>query len=232
MPTVLVTGANRGIGLEFVKQYATRSEEDAVVFACCRRPDQAAELNAFAEKHENVHVFALDVTAEDSVRRLRDEIGVAPIDILINNAGVIGGKSQVLGDMDYQDWAHCLDVNTFGAFRMVDAFVDNVATSEDKKIASISSGMGEITDAGGGYYAYRTSKAALNMVMKALSADLRDREIVCLALDPGWVLTDMGGPNAKITAKESVTGMRNVIAGATLADSGKFLRYTGEIRPW
>jgi len=229
-PTVLITGANRGSGLALARGYAA---EGWRVHACCRHPDKAKELEALqAEAGDRLAIHRLDVTDGLKVANLSRELAEAAIDLLINNAGV-GGPRTGFGETDYDSWQPVIGINTFAPLRMAERFVEQVARSERKLIVSVSSGMGSIAmNDAGGHYPYRASKAALNMVVKGLSADLAARGIIPVALSPGWVQTDMGGSGAELTPEESVAGMRAVIDGLTPADSGRFLNYQGEDRPW
>jgi len=221
-----MTGANRGLGLEFARSYATDGWR---VHACCRHPEKAKALKAV---EGDLVVHKLDVTDGLRVAGLARELADDAIDVLLNNAGVYGPRSG-FGETDFDDWLDVLKINTIAPLRMVERFVEHVARSERKLIVSISSGMGSIAmNDAGGHYPYRASKAALNMVVKGLSADLAARGIIAVALSPGWVQTDMGGSSAELTPEESVAGMRAVIDGLTPADSGRFLNYQGEDRPW
>ncbi len=226
MPTVLMTGANRGLGLEFARSYATDGWR---VHACCRHPEKAKALKAV---EGDLVVHKLDITDGLRVAGLARELADDAIDVLLNNAGVYGPRSG-FGETDFDDWLDVLKINTIAPLRMAERFVEHVARSERKLIVSVSSGMGSIAmNDAGGHYPYRASKAALNMVVKGLSADLAARGIIAVALSPGWVQTDMGGSSAELTPEESVAGMRAVIDGLTPADSGRFLNYQGEDRPW
>lgn len=226
MPTVLMTGANRGLGLEFARSYATDGWR---VHACCRHPEKAKALKAV---EGDLVVHKLDITDGLRVAGLARELADEAIDVLLNNAGVYGPRSG-FGETDFDDWLDVLKINTIAPLRMAERFVEHVARSERKLIVSVSSGMGSIAmNDAGGHYPYRASKAALNMVVKGLSADLAARGIITVALSPGWVQTDMGGSSAELTPEESVAGMRAVIDGLTPADSGRFLNYQGEDRPW
>ena len=229
-PVVLVTGANRGLGLEFARQYAA---EGWRVFAACRSPDEAAELRKLeTDSGGRVRVLPMDVVDITSVKAAAGVIGKEPIDLLLNNAGVMGPRER-LGDLDYAAWARVLDANTLGPMRVVEAFLANVARSSQKKIVTITSGMGSLADnTSGGSYAYRSSKAAVNMVVRSLALDLAPRGITCIVMNPGWVRTDMGGPRGTIAPIESIKAMRSVIAHLRPDDSGKFLNYTGEPYPW
>lgn len=230
MPTALITGASRGLGLEFVRQYADAGWR---VHACCRNPEAAAALGALAGASKGaVQVHALDVADFAQIERLGAALGGEAIDLLLNNAGVYARDAD-LGRLEYGAWERSFRVNTMAPVRMAEAFVEHVARSQRRLIVSITSLMGSIGDNGsGGSYAYRSSKAALNMANKSLSIDLRDRGITAVVLHPGWVKTDMGGPGAPIEALESVTGMRKVIERLTPDDSGKFFDYEGEELPW
>ena len=229
--TLLVTGANRGLGLEFARQYAADGWQ---VYAACRAPNDAKDLQkAAAASGGHMHLLAFDVTDATSVRSAAGALGGEAIDVLINNAGVGGPRNERLGRLDYAAWERVLDVNTLGPMRVTEAFVDNVAKSREKKVVTITSGMGSIADnTSGGSYAYRTSKAAVNMVVKSLSLDLAPRGIVCIVMNPGWVRTDMGGARGTLSPAESIKAMRAVIAGLKPGDTGKFFNYDGKNYPW
>jgi NAD(P)-dependent dehydrogenase (short-subunit alcohol dehydrogenase family) len=231
MPTVLITGANRGLGLEFARQYAAEGWQ---VFAACRAPEAARELQQIAaESDGRIRVLEMDVTDAANVRAAAAGLKGEAIDVLLNNAGVGGPPGQRIGNIDYAAWAKVLDANSLGPMRVVEAFLDNVAKSALKQIVTITSGMGSIEDnTSGGRYAYRSSKAAVNMVMKSLSVDLAPRGITCVVMHPGWVRTDMGGSGGKLSPPESIKAMRSVIAALKPGDSGKFLNYTGKPYPW
>ncbi len=227
--TVLVTGANRGIGVAFVRHYAGAG---CRVHACCRAPEHASALRDTAMTGDVV-VHPLDVTDMTSIHDLAAAIDDEPVDILINNAGIGGAGPQRFGHTDYDDWELVLRTNVIGPYRVAEALADRVAASDMKRIANISSGMASLADnRSGGSYAYRSSKAALNMVVVNLARDLAERGISVIALCPGWVITDMGGPGAELTADESVAGMSRVIAGADLAHSGRFYHHEGHLFPW
>jgi NAD(P)-dependent dehydrogenase (short-subunit alcohol dehydrogenase family) len=231
MSTVLVTGANRGLGLEFARQYAAEGWQ---IFAACRAPKAAKELQRIAvESGGRIRVIEMDVTDAASVLAAAAGLKGEAIDLLLNNAGVGGPPGQRIGSLDYAAWTRVLDANTLGPMRVVEAFIDNVAPSDQKRIVTITSGMGSLEDnTSGGSYAYRSSKAAVNMVMKSLSIDLAPRGITCVVMNPGWVRTDMGGSSGKLSPPESIKAMRSVIAALRLEDSGKFLNYTGKPYPW
>ena len=229
--TVLITGASRGLGLEFCRQYATAGWR---VIAACRVPSAAVELSALAKKHPCLQIEALDVADFVQIDTLSARLADETIDVLLNNAGVYGDKSgQGFGQLDYAAWTSTLVVNTMAPVKMAEAFLPQLERGENKLIASVSSLMGSMTDnTSGGSMLYRSSKAGLNAVMKSLSIDLRSRSIGVLLLHPGWVRTDMGGKNALIDAEESVSGMRRRIEAFTLDQSGSFVRYDGDLASW
>ncbi len=225
--TILITGANRGLGLQFAKQYA---DDGWRVHATCRDPDAAEALNAAASDRLTVH--RLDIRDGAQVAAFARALAGEPIDVLLNNAGVIGDRG-AFGATDYAVWHETLGTNTLAPMRMAEAFADHVAASARKQMVFVSSRMGSIGDNGsGGSYVYRSSKAALNAVVKSLSIDLAARGVTAVAFHPGWVSTDMGGPNATIAPAESVGGMRAVIERLTPADYGRFLDYDGSEIPW
>ncbi len=227
MPSVLVTGANRGLGLEFARQYAA---EGWRVFATCRDPANAAALKALAGQ---VSVHRLDVGDPAHAADLARELKGAPIDELINNAGIYGPRGVKLGAFDFEAWHEVMRVNVIGPIAVADALIENVAKSDRKLIVAVSSGMGSIgRNASGTEYKYRSSKAALNMAMKCLAIETAPLGVICAILSPGWVRTDMGGPKAAISPEESVVAMRKVMARLTLADSGRFFNHEGAELPW
>ena len=231
MPSILITGASRGLGLTFVKQYAAHGWR---VFAGCRDGADAATLNAVAAAAgDNVTVHPLDVTDGASVAALAAALSTEAIDVLLNNAGAYLDKGVGFGDSNFAAWEQTFRVNTLGPMRMAEAFVDHVVRGKRKQMVCISSKMGSQTDnTSGGAYAYRASKAALNAVVRSLTADLRDRGITVVTFHPGWVSTDMGGDGAPVTPAESVHGLRQAIDGLSPADSGRFLNYDGAEIPW
>lgn len=220
MSNVLITGANRGIGLEFVRQYAAAGWE---VIATTRAPDRAEELRS-----TGAELFPLEAAEPASIASLAGLLGERPIDILIANAGMSAPSP-----VDLESWTRTFAVNAIGPTLLAQALRANVARSGERKMIAITSQMGSIADnQSGGSIGYRSSKAALNAAWKSLAIDYRGDGITIGLLHPGWVLTDMGGPNAAIDVVTSVRGMRQVIAGLTLADSGAFLNYDGRALPW
>lgn len=230
-PTVMITGANRGIGLEWTRQYA---ESGWTVIASCRHPEEADDLKALARKHPQLSVHRLDVTTADQLRTLQLDLRDARIDVLLNNAGVYLDRfMDGFGGIDYDVWLRTFAVNTLGAVRVSETFIEQVSRSEKKQVVATSSHMGSIADIGApGSYAYRSSKAALNAAMKGLSHALSPRGVGVLLLHPGAVKTRMGGPESTLTPEESVRGMRAVVDNFKPAMSGRFFRHDGEEIPW
>lgn len=227
MPTCLITGANRGLGLEFARQYAA---EGWKVIASCRRPAEAEALNALEGE---IEVHPLDVADFARIEELAKKLGDVPIDLLINNAGIYGPRVVPYASVDYAAWAEVLRVDTMAPLKISAVFSENVAKSKLKRIVAITSNLGSIGEnTSGGSYIYRSAKAALNAVMKSLAIDLSQKRIAVAVLHPGWVATDMGGPGAKIEAFESVAGMREVIDGLSLENSGLFFNYDGTALSW
>ena len=224
MTTVLVTGANRGIGLEFVKQYAA---DGADVIACCREP---AKAGALAKIKGKVRVLALDVADPKSVAALKRELGDTPIDILINNAGV--GLPPEKNGIDYDAWLNVFRVNAMGPMIVSEALRENLKRGREKKIATITSGLGSIAGNTGGWTPYRASKAAVNSLMKNIAVDWAGDGIRVGILSPGWVKTDMGGAGASLTPEQSVSAMRERIAELGAKTSGHFLGHTGHEIAW
>lgn len=231
MKTILITGANRGLGLEFCKQYARDGWQ---VLACCRVPEKAAELAQLAQTHQNVSVFPLDLSDLTQIDALAKQLDGAEIDVLLNNAGIYGDVAgRGFGNLDYTQWQHIMQVNVFAPVRMTEVFLPHLQRGKLKTVVAMSSLMGSMADNGsGGSILYRSSKAALNAAMKSISLDIRYKEIAVLILHPGWVKTDMGGINAPMESPDSVTKMRNTIANFGLGKTGEFLRYDGTSLPW
>ena len=240
MPTVLVTGASRGLGLEFTRQYAAEGWQ---VLACAREPARAAALQETAAAASGrVAVHALDVADHASIDRLAGQLGGAAIDVLLNSAGTMGDGNFAaqglafgrFGSTDYADWERVLRINVLGPMKMAEAFVGQVARSEQRKIVTLTSILGSMArNTRGSLYGYRSSKAAVNAVMKSMAIDLREAHgIAATAIHPGWVRTDMGGPRADIDAATSVAGMRRVIAALTVETAGRCWMYDGSTLPW
>jgi NAD(P)-dependent dehydrogenase (short-subunit alcohol dehydrogenase family) len=233
MSSVLITGANRGLGLEFARQYAADGWD---VIATARNPKQSKELEQVA-KNENVSVQSLNVASDESVKALAATLDGTPIDLLILNSAIFTQDGNQFGALSFIGWRESFETNVLGAIRVAEALIENVAASERKQIVAISTGMGsletlESTIGFGPAYQYRTSKAALNMAMSILARDVRPRGISVVIFSPGWVQTDMGGANAALTPEQSIGGMRKVLRGDPMALTGKFLSYDGSIWPW
>ncbi|WP_395022162.1 SDR family oxidoreductase [Dongia sp.] len=226
MPTVLITGANRGIGLELAKQYAG---DGWSVIATARDPKQADGLKALKG---DIRIEALEVTDEKQIAVLAKALKGTAIDVLLNNAGMLTGYES-FGDTDTKSWLQTLHVNSIAPLKLTEALVEQVAASPQKKVASITSGMGSMgSHASTGAYAYRSSKAALNMVMVTAANELRSRGISVAVISPGWVRTDMGGAGAPLDVKQSAAGIRKVIDKLNVGISGTFFNYSGETLPW
>ncbi|MEQ8483768.1 MAG: SDR family oxidoreductase [Pseudomonadales bacterium] len=228
MARILITGAGRGIGLELTRQYAENGDE---VIACVRDPDGSAELKKLA-KSGSVKIVKMDLAEFDTITAARKQIGDAAIDVLINNAGYVGGAHQGVDDVDIDEWHRTLDVNTIAPLLVARAFKSNLAASGNGKLMNVTSQLAASTWPMGGMLIYSTTKAALSKIGQILAIDWKDEPIISALMHPGWVKTDMGGPHAQLTAEESASGIRQVIDGLTKADSGKFYKWNGEIHPW
>lgn len=228
---VLITGANRGLGLEMARQYASDGWR---VYACCRQPERAHDLGRLAAATDGrLSIHPLEVTNAAQVAALPAVLGDDSLDLLINNAGVYGQDDAGFGNTDVQAWLRTFEVNAIAPLKIMEALVDAVARSRRRVMACVSSKMGSMADnRSGGSYVYRSSKAALNAVVVSAAVDLRHRGITVVALNPGWVKTDMGGPNAEITVTESVTALRAVLDGLGPSDSGWFIDVDGTTIPW
>ncbi len=231
MTNVLITGANRGIGLALVEAYAADATH---VYACCRAPGTAHALASLAEKSRGpVSIHPLDVTDPSSIASLRASLASVPLDILINNAGINSSNIQTLDGFDYSDFQPVFATNTIGPLRMAQAFRPNLAASREKKLVTISSILGSITNNTDGAYAiYRASKAAVNQIMRGLAHELRRHGIISVLISPGYVKTDMAGPDALLEPHESASGLKRVIHSLKADMSGQFLDYRGKILPW
>jgi NAD(P)-dependent dehydrogenase (short-subunit alcohol dehydrogenase family) len=227
---IVVVGANRGIGLEFVRQYLARGER---VEATARNPAGAEALAALATRHPSLlRLHACDVSDERSVAAFTRGLEPGGVDLLINNAGVMGAWESLEG-LDLADVLATFSTNALGPIRVTRALLPKLREGKGRKVAHLSSKMGSISDnSSGGAYAYRMSKAALNMASKTMAVDLRGEGILSVVLSPGWVKTDMGGANAPTDVKDSVAGMVKVLDSLGPADSGRFLGFKGEEIEW
>jgi NAD(P)-dependent dehydrogenase (short-subunit alcohol dehydrogenase family) len=233
MPSVLITGANRGLGLGLTKAYL---EKGWSVTATCRDPDNAPELKALSGK---IHFHPLDVTNHKEIDALAKEIEGQPLDVLINNAGVLGspnfdrgGAGQNLGDIDYDGLRRTLEVNTIAPLKVTEALLPNLELGEQKKLIALTSRMGSMAEMEGGFISYRTSKAALNAIMRNLSIALKEKGIAVAVLHPGWVKTDMGSDAAPVEIVDSVRGLIEQIDHLHLEHTGCCKAHTGETIPW
>ncbi len=230
MSTVLITGANRGLGLEFVRQYAAMGWQ---VLATCRTPEKAELLSQLAMEYPQVKLIKLDVTSEDEINLLATQLIGQAIDHLILNAGVLGEDCAKLGEMTQAKWLEVLTINTVAPALLIQALQDNVAASEHKTIVGISTRVASLGDnSSGNMYSYRTSKAALNQILVSAAQNLRDQAVKTLAIHPGWVQTDMGGDSATFTPQESVAGIISVAQNLTLEESGSFRVFDGSTIEW
>ncbi len=228
---ILITGANRGIGLEMVKH---SMEQGWRVFACCRNPHNAESLfNVAKLSNGQVSVHIADMLELSTIQALAYELRNEPVDILINNAGIYGSDNNKFGSVDSGSWLQAFQVNTIAPLKMVEAFAENLTMSKQKLVACMSSKMGSMADNGyGNSYIYRSSKAALNAVVKSLSIDLKEQAVISVALHPGWVKTDMGGENAEISTRECVQKLFLNLSTLTINDSGRFIDIDGSDIPW
>ncbi len=231
MPTIFITGASRGLGLEFARQYLADRWE---VIAASRNPRTARALQQLEGDYKGaLTVVEVDVANTASVKSAAARMQGRAIDVVINGAGVFGHAGQTIGSLNYDDWIQVLEVNVLGPARVCEAFLGQVSQSERRLIVTITSGMGSLADnTSGGSILYRTSKAAVNMLMRTAAIDLKTRGITCVVLNPGWVKTDMGGPNARLTPEQSVSAMRRLISKLGPKDSGRFYNYDGREYPW
>jgi NAD(P)-dependent dehydrogenase (short-subunit alcohol dehydrogenase family) len=232
MSNVLVTGSNRGIGLEWVRQYA---EKGWRVFATCRHPKEAGELLDMAKILTNISIYRMDITRPDEINAVAVELLEESIDVLLSNAGVYLEKYWDVGlrRLDYEDWLYTFRVNTLGPVRVIEAFLDHVARSKKRLAVITTTHMASVTDiATPGAYYYRSTKAALNAVMEGISHELRRKGIGLLLLHPGHVKTRMGGGGTELCPAESVQRMRSLVDRFSMEHTGRFFRYDGQEMPW
>ena len=230
MKTFFITGSSRGIGFGLTREVLSHGNK---VIAACRRPAEAVELNALAKEHpEHLSLIELDVADASSLKRLASQAaGFAHIDVLINNAGISKGHAITLPELNMDIVEEVFRINTMGPIRVVQALLPALQKASQPVVVQISSNMGSITNtATGGAYPYRIAKAGLNMFNKVLS--LESPNVICVVCHPGWVKTDMGGEQADIDVKTSVSGLYKVIRGLKREDSGGFFDYQGHKMPW
>lgn len=234
MANIVITGANRGIGLALVRNYAANGDR---VYALCRRPDQATELNQIATSAAGrLTLHQIDMADGNSIDAIPQALGDTPVDVLLNVAGIVGGRADKLTnapftEADFAAWREAFEVMTIGPFRLVQALLPNLTAAKGKAL-TVSSQIGASTWPYGGMYAYGATKAAVNRLMLSLAIDLKDQGVSIATVHPGYVQTDMGGPNAEITPQESAAGIQAVAANLTLDSSGSFFKWNGELHPW
>lgn len=230
MSTVLVTGANRGIGLALVTAWAEQGDD---VIATVRSPDSLHDLATVIERLPGrIEVHRLEVTDPASIAALAERLAGRPIDVLINNAGVMGPERQSSLDMDHAGWLEVLKVNTIAPLAVAQALLPNLRLVERAKILTISSGMGSLANAKSDHVAYRSSKAAVNKVMQCLGTDLAAEGIAVAVCHPGWVRTDMGGAGADISPEMSAAGIQRIVDRMTLVHAPVFHVWDGGVLPW
>ncbi|WP_122033150.1 SDR family oxidoreductase [Aliivibrio sp. EL58] len=230
MKHVFITGANRGIGLSLVAYYL---QQGAKVSATYRDESSATELFTLTKQYDTLSLYQLELTDYNAILKLSQQISESKIDLLINNAGYYGPKGYGFGNCDVTEWKKVFEINAIAPQKLVEALYPNLQLSNDKTIVCISSKVGSMTEnTSGGGYLYRSSKAALNSVVKSLSNDLKPEGFTVIAIHPGWVQTEMGGPNALISTEESVAELTKVIAQLSIDNSGQFLNFDGTELPW
>ena len=226
--TVLITGTNRGIGLKFAEEYSKLGWH---VIATCRNPSHANKLNQLAKDFGSIEIYPLEVSNSDQIHELADALKNKPIDVLINNAGI--HRSCTMGSINKQAWLESFTINSIAPYEVTIHLLDNILQGSLKKVISITSKMGSIDDnTSGGSYIYRSSKTALNSIMRSLEHDLGHQGIATLTLHPGWVRTDMGGMGAWINVDESVAGMMKQIEKLNLSNAGRYVDYAGKKINW
>ena len=227
---VFITGANRGIGLELTRQYLVAGHK---VLASARDPSTEGLSQLIKRFPNNLKTVVLDVTDESNIQAVVDSLEGASIDLLINNAGLFHSKHEDFGSLNTDTWIEEFRVNSISPFLVTRALKSNLAKANSGVVGMISSKMGSMGDnQSGGSYSYRSSKAALNAVSVSLANDLSDLDISVVALHPGWVQTDMGGPNGLIDVETSALGLKAILDNAGKAESGKFYDYSGKQLPW
>lgn len=230
MARILITGANRGLGLEFVERYLESGDD---VIATYRNEESSFDLINMRDERSNLKLLHLDVSSNKSLNSFAENLGDSPIDIFINNAGVYGPRNSSFENVNEENWIPAIKVNAIAPLLLTQLIIKNIRAGTDKKLIYITSKMGSIDDnKGGGAYVYRSSKTALNAVVKSLSVDLKNENIAVALIHPGWVKTDMGGPNALIERDTSVRGMTEVISNLDISSTGNFYNYDGSIIAW
>lgn len=231
MPSILITGTNRGIGLELAKLYTSKQWQ---VHACCRSPEATTQLQNIATKHTNLHLHKLDINNNEQRKALADKLTQEPIDILFNNAGIYGNWDyQSFGNTHEEEWINAFQTNVIATMKMMESFATHVAHSEKRIIVNMSSKMGSMDDNGsGGSYIYRSCKAAVNAITVSAAKDLSRNDITVIAQHPGWVRTDMGGPQGEISASTCASNIAYILEQLSIDDSGRFIDIDGSTIPW
>ncbi|WP_346836948.1 SDR family oxidoreductase [Microbulbifer sp. SAOS-129_SWC] len=228
--TILITGCDRGIGLEAARQFAADGWR---VLATYHEPVVPLELQAAAKSYPGLETLRLDVTDYDRMAELARELRGQSIDILLNNAAMFGPIVTMFGGVLLSRWRKAFEVNTIAPYKMVETFLSHICASERKLVAVISSKKGSIADnTGGGAYIYRSTKSAVNQVVRSLSIDLRERGVNVVAIHPGWVRTAMGGTTASMSVEASVRAVKKLLLEIGPGHSGHFLNYDGAEIPW
>lgn len=234
MANIVITGANRGIGFALVKTYLIGGNR---IYAFCRRPDQATELAQLAASSgSQLTLHSLDMADGNSISQVASVLADTPVDVLLNVAGIVGGRTDSLLDKsfsekDFDDWREAFEVMTIGPFRLTQTLLPNLMAAKGK-VMTVSSQIAASTWPHGGLYAYGATKAGVNRVMLSLAIDLKAKGVCVASIHPGYVQTDMGGPNAEITPQESAAGIKSVIESLTLDSSGSFFKWNGELHSW
>ncbi|MBT4964226.1 MAG: SDR family oxidoreductase [Francisellaceae bacterium] len=229
MKTVFITGANRGLGLEFTKQYLQMGNK---VIACARNPDISIELIKLSEGNQNLRILPMELSNEDSINAAVAKVD-EPVDLLINNAGIIGDRDEDLDHFCPKTLLDTFKINAIGPLLVLSALREHLAQGQGKQAIMIGDRMGSISDnATGGYYSCRASKSALNALMKSAAIELESDKVHVLILHPGWVQTDMGGTSATTTVSDSITNMIKVIDNYRIYPTGAFVAQTSELLPW
>lgn len=231
MKTILITGSNRGLGLEFVNQISQHNNQ---IIATCRTPDDAKELQQLAQQRKNITIYPLDVTKDEQIIALAEQLELLSLDWIINNAGTGGQSGDIIGNIARDNFLKVMDINCLGALKVSEIFLPLLLKSNDKLIVTISSSLGSISDnQWGKHYAYRASKAALNCVMRSFALDTEDRGVKVMLLNPGWVKTEIGGANAEQTTQQSVHALLQLIEKyKDQSHADALLNHTGKRINW
>lgn len=234
MANIVITGANRGIGFALVKAYLVPGNR---IFALCRQPDQAGELARLAAGSAGqLTLHPLDMADGVSIEAVAGVLGDTPVDVLLNVAGVVGGRTDSLlngpfSEADFADWRSAFEIMTIGPFRLTQTLLPNLIAAAGK-VMTVSSQIAASTWPYGGMYVYGATKAGVNRLMRSLAIDLRDKGVTVATVHPGYVQTDMGGTNADITPQESAAGIKAVVDGLTLENTGDFFKWNGQRHEW